>query len=332
VLAGVRAKGADGRELAVHQKSHGTLSPFGYSLESIEQSAGVRGSSRAMKIIALPSRASRRRLPELCRRTDDIVRRHLLSYFCLACCSSSAMASATLSLLPRAAARMSVPRIATRIPVLGATRLFFHTHPRSFASAFQRTLVRRPLRARQTRLASTGSTSGPRDSHSQDLPPDASFSQKLKHLIKRYGFYAVGVYLLVGAVDLGLVFATINFVGAEKVSHWVAIAKAHVKALWSSEPDHGGEVEEAANDAAAAQSNPKSAGKSNEGIWAMAVLAYTIHKTLLLPFRVGVTATVTPGFVGWLTRRGWAGRQGTMRAAQHVREKYGRNKERLSRD
>ena len=75
----------------------------------------------------------------------------------------------------------------------------------------------------------------------------------------------------------------------------------------------------------AAENKPGGAGR--EGLWAMAVLAYTIHKTVFLPFRVGVTAAVTPKFVGWLAKRGWAGSQGTRRAAQHVRDKYGRNKE-----
>ena len=86
------------------------------------------------------------------------------------------------------------------------------------------------------------------------------------------------------------------------------------------------EVQNAADDAVVAENAPKPKGTSNEGLWAMIVLAYTIHKTLLLPFRVGVTAAFTPKFVGWLAKRGWAGSQGTRRAAQHVRDKYGKNK------
>ena len=62
-------------------------------------------------------------------------------------------------------------------------------------------------------------------------------------------------------------------------------------------------------------------GGGSEGIWAMVVLAYTIHKTLFLPVRVGLTAAVTPRLVGWLRSRGWAGSAGTKRAAQEMRER-----------
>jgi hypothetical protein len=37
-------------------------------------------------------------------------------------------------------------------------------------------------------------------------------------------------------------------------------------------------------------------------------LAYTIHKTLFLPVRVGLTAAWTPKLVKWLTLRGWIGK------------------------
>ena len=54
---------------------------------------------------------------------------------------------------------------------------------------------------------------------------------------------------------------------------------------------------------------------------AMLLLAYTVHKTLFLPFRVGLTAAFTPKLVGWLTRRGWAGGEGAKRAAREMRDK-----------
>jgi hypothetical protein len=53
----------------------------------------------------------------------------------------------------------------------------------------------------------------------------------------------------------------------------------------------------------------------------MLVLAYTIHKTLFFPVRVGLTAGLTPKLVGWLSRRGWAGGAGTRRAAMEMRDK-----------
>ena len=54
--------------------------------------------------------------------------------------------------------------------------------------------------------------------------------------------------------------------------------------------------------------------KKNKGywgsrtFWAEVVLAYGIHKTLLLPLRAGLTAAWTPKMVNWLTKNGWIGK------------------------
>lgn len=47
----------------------------------------------------------------------------------------------------------------------------------------------------------------------------------------------------------------------------------------------------------------KSNGAGSSTLWAEAVLAYTIHKTLLLPFRVMGTGALTPSFVVSMTWR-----------------------------
>src|SRR5882672_1257835 len=38
------------------------------------------------------------------------------------------------------------------------------------------------------------------------LPPNASVSQRLKHLIKSYGWYALGVYVIFSTLDFGIAF------------------------------------------------------------------------------------------------------------------------------
>jgi N-terminal acetyltransferase 2 len=58
-----------------------------------------------------------------------------------------------------------------------------------------------------------------------------------------------------------------------------------------------------------------------EGLFAMIVLAWTIHKTIFLPVRVGLTAAFTPRLVNWLRARGWVGGEGTRRAAEEMRER-----------
>lgn len=154
------------------------------------------------------------------------------------------------------------------------------------------------------------------------LPPNASFSEKLKHLIKSYGWYALGVYLVLGVIDFGVSFAAINLVGAEQVSRAVATVKSTVMGLvMTPHPTEPGREEMDAT------VNP-AGGK--EGLYAMIVLAYTIHKTVFVPVRVGLTAGLTPRLVWWLRRRGWAGGAGTIRAAEEMREKL--SNRRRSRD
>ncbi|EGO00158.1 hypothetical protein SERLA73DRAFT_135846, partial [Serpula lacrymans var. lacrymans S7.3] len=139
-----------------------------------------------------------------------------------------------------------------------------------------------------------------------DLPPDATLSQRLKHLIKAYGWYALGVYLILSTLDFGVAFVGINLLGAEHVARLTTTVKELVAGLLHSKPPEPGrdEIE-----------SPSGGGNGHEGLYAMLVLAYTVHKTLFLPVRVGLTAAFTPRLVGWLRRRGWAGGEGTKRAA-----------------
>ncbi|KAF8210077.1 hypothetical protein K438DRAFT_1808978 [Mycena galopus ATCC 62051] len=154
----------------------------------------------------------------------------------------------------------------------------------------------------------------------ESLPPDATRYQRLKHLFKTYGWYALGMYLCLSVMDFGVAFSLINIIGAEYVERITTSAKELAIGLVSSRPPEPGLDE---LDAAPAQGG-------HEGLMAMIILAYTVHKTLFLPVRVGLTAYLTPTLVGWLRQRGWAGGAGTVRAASHMRERLrssgGKNK------
>ncbi|KAF5351818.1 hypothetical protein D9756_007375 [Leucocoprinus leucothites] len=147
---------------------------------------------------------------------------------------------------------------------------------------------------------------------SNSLPQNATLSQRLKHLIKSYGWYALGVYLILSALDFGVAFVGINLLGAEYVSRIAAQAKHMMYNVLHSRPAEPGrdEIDRATH----------GDHGGSEGLYAMLVLAYTVHKTLFLPVRVGLTAAFTPRLVGWLRQRGWAGGAGTRRAAAEVRE------------
>lgn len=153
---------------------------------------------------------------------------------------------------------------------------------------------------------------------SSELPPNATLSQRLKHLIKSYGWYALGVYTVLSVVDFGVAFAGINLIGAQQVAQFTASAKEAVLSLVHSRPPEPGQEDMDSTVRSVEQGG-------NEGLYAMLLLAYTIHKTLFVPVRIGLTAGLTPRLVGWLRQRGWAGGAGTRRAATEMRDRLRRN-------
>lgn len=123
-------------------------------------------------------------------------------------------------------------------------------------------------------------------------PPKASFRERLKFLTRRYGWWALGVYLAASTVDFSLTFLAIHLLGAD-----------HIRSLEASLRKSIG-LEQRHDDPSDSDTTNSKGGSST--IWTEAVLAYTIHKTLLLPVRVAFTAAVTPSFVKWLVKMGWA--------------------------
>ncbi|KAJ4468201.1 hypothetical protein J3R30DRAFT_3560178 [Lentinula aciculospora] len=199
-----------------------------------------------------------------------------------------------------------VPRITA--PLLPVTRFrqpvstLTHT-PRSNSRLFSNF----PARLNSSSPGRGSSTNKPSNEN-------ATFSQRLKHLIKSYGWYALGVYFLIGTVDFAVAFAAINLIGAEQVSRIAISVKETVASVVHSKPTEPGKEE----------LDPINGGmpSGNEGLYAMLVLAYTIHKTIFLPVRVGFTAAFTPRLVNWLRSRGWAGGDGARRAAEEMKEKF----------
>lgn len=197
----------------------------------------------------------------------------------------------------------AVARSAAR-PLLPITRI---AHPRTPTVPFS---LFRPFARSGVQLLSTpNSPISPRQPSDQPEAPK-TLSQRLKQLIKAYGWYALGVYIVLSTLDFGVAFLSINLLGAEYVSSIAASVKSFVYHVIGREAPQ--EPEEPGH-----QGGP-------EGFYAMIVLAYTIHKTLFLPVRVGLTAAITPRFVNWLGRRGWTGAGGARRASQEIRERVRR--------
>jgi N-terminal acetyltransferase 2 len=216
--------------------------------------------------------------------------------------------------------RTLLPRVSR--PLLPLTRLAVSSEPRISLTRPGQTSARL-LHHSPTRLSS----SSPPPSHDHDtnadagLPPNATLSQRLKHLIKAYGWYALGVYIVLCVADFSVAFAAVNIIGAEHAARLTASIKEVFAGLFPAKPVEPGRDQ---MDSAAQHT----AQGGSEGIWAMVVLAYTIHKTLFFPVRVGLTAATTPRLVGWLRSRGWAGSSGTKRAAQEMRERIRNRRDR----
>ncbi|KAH8119385.1 hypothetical protein DFH11DRAFT_1501009 [Phellopilus nigrolimitatus] len=195
----------------------------------------------------------------------------------------------------RIASARPAPSLAARSIWCPQLRMFSHSPARS-----------------DSRSPSPSPSSGPESGPG----PDATLTQRLKHLIKAYGWYALGVYLVLSTLDFTVAFAAINVLGADQVFRVTHAIKDYASSFIHSTPPEPGAQE--------LESAPQS---GREGLYAMLVLAYTVHKTLFLPIRVGLTAAVTPKLVGWLTRRGWAGGEGTKRAAREMRERVRRGRD-----
>ncbi|KAI7871277.1 hypothetical protein BDF14DRAFT_1719291 [Spinellus fusiger] len=112
--------------------------------------------------------------------------------------------------------------------------------------------------------------------------------------MKKYGPVGVAVYLTLSVVDVSLTMAALGYYGAERIKqaeewtlytikHWLGISQAPPSSSSSTEQDLS--------------------------FGSLFIIAYGIHKTLLLPFRISLTAAITPlaakrfKQLGWLQQR-----------------------------
>ncbi|EIM20650.1 hypothetical protein WALSEDRAFT_60780 [Wallemia mellicola CBS 633.66] len=119
--------------------------------------------------------------------------------------------------------------------------------------------------------------------------PPQSLGQRFKQLSQKYGWVAVGVYGAISVLDFSIAFTAVNVIGADKVK----LLEDKLLSCFGINTDKDSEKDE----------NTK---EERNSLWAMAVLAYGIHKTLFLPPRLALAAGVTPRLVRELQRRGYA--------------------------
>ncbi|KAL1953487.1 hypothetical protein VTO42DRAFT_2766 [Malbranchea cinnamomea] len=151
--------------------------------------------------------------------------------------------------------------------------------------------------------------------HSKEL----SFSQRMRKLSREYGWSALGVYLLLSALDFPFCFAAVRLLGVERIGHYEHMVVEGVKRIlgpawpWGR---NGSETRDSSSEdlavAGGIEGTPYDHGvvqaqKRNEegaSVWTQLALAYAIHKSFIF-IRVPLTAAVTPKVVRVLRRWGW---------------------------
>ncbi|KAI9886870.1 MAG: hypothetical protein M1823_001306 [Watsoniomyces obsoletus] len=142
-------------------------------------------------------------------------------------------------------------------------------------------------------------------------PSSLSLSQRLRKLSREYGYSALGVYLVLSALDFPLCFLAVRHLGTEKIGHWEHVA---LEKFWQIVPfprpssttasspsnDDVEEVEVVEGSIQEAQRH----AEADASIWTQLALAYAIHKSFIF-IRVPLTAAVTPKVVRVLRGWGW---------------------------
>ncbi|CAD6889970.1 unnamed protein product [Tilletia controversa] len=197
----------------------------------------------------------------------------------------------------------------------------------------------------------SNSGSGPEQDDSEGPPKGASWRERFRFMSRRYGRWALVVYMLASAVDFSVIFAFIHFLGAAHIKQLEARVRSYLGLSKHSEETEvegafhslKGGVEGALKDGVDLSANNQEAARAAadllqtggssttaDGLTAVderakqtvpssslptwlqgtlgteIILAYTIHKTLLLPFRIAATAAVLPKFVKLMVRMGWS--------------------------
>ncbi|KAL8775678.1 MAG: hypothetical protein Q9209_000174 [Squamulea sp. 1 TL-2023] len=213
-------------------------------------------------------------------------------------------------------------------------RYFSHAtsnlHNSPFLRLLARNVNRRPVRhVLNKRFESTKPPLNPTP-HLGSPQPSLSLSQKLRKLSREYGWSAMGVYLLLSALDFPFCFLAVRWVGTERIAHWESViiegAKNIIGYIYPFDSGQrsqsvevtgvGAKVEGFGN--VNANTNQVAVPGYDHGVdeaeernksedaslWTQIALAYAIHKSFIF-VRVPLTAAVTPKVVKVLRGWGW---------------------------
>lgn len=175
----------------------------------------------------------------------------------------------------------------------------------SLRSRALRPVVARPAFPTKSLFYSTKTSSAPQIAEAIAQSPALANAKekaapkvgKLKELAQKYGAAGVLVYLGIGAVDLGVTFAAIQLAGQDKVKQ---LERGVMDTLREAKSRVLGERREQYQQQLQVQEVEKKQPEEDDNQPSLAsvfILAYGIHKTLLLPVRLTITAAITPAVV-----------------------------------
>ncbi|EAW10065.1 FAM210 family protein [Aspergillus clavatus NRRL 1] len=171
------------------------------------------------------------------------------------------------------------------------SRLNF-TH--NFPASLQRSTFRRFNSSRPNSKAQSGQS--------------GSLSQRLKTLSREYGWAALGVYLLLSAMDFPFCFIAVRQLGVERIGHYEDIVVGKFKSIFGMEngPEETGEgvASSAQSEGQQAEEAQKKTNGDGASLWTQLAIAYAVHKSLIF-IRVPLTAAITPKVVRALRIWGW---------------------------
>ncbi|KAF4261036.1 hypothetical protein CNMCM8812_005135 [Aspergillus fumigatus] len=134
-----------------------------------------------------------------------------------------------------------------------------------------------------------------------------SLSQRLKKLSREYGWAALGVYLLLSAMDFPFCFIAVRHLGAERIGHYEHVVVETVKGLFGAKSAPEEQSQEEVSAPRPVQQTTEAQKKNNgdgPSLWTQLALAYAVHKSLIF-IRVPLTAAITPKVVKVLRVWGW---------------------------
>ncbi|KAI9350950.1 hypothetical protein BD770DRAFT_326466 [Pilaira anomala] len=108
--------------------------------------------------------------------------------------------------------------------------------------------------------------------------------------MKKYGYVGIGVYLALGLVDLSATMGLITIYGANRVHEMEDYVIGKAKGYLGMEHT---------------PLDLKKEGSEKPSLTSLFFIAYGIHKTVLLPFRLSLTAAITPTVAKRLKQWGW---------------------------